>query len=105
MPKQIYYGTTGRLQSFLDSFSHSLFPDAYSKYFDGIKKQNILKLCNIARNFALCDMRKNLVVRKMNWYVEKIINMITENKCDYDGYCIFLRASVLFNGNIYFRKK
>ncbi len=104
IPKQVYYGNVGRIQSLLDSLSNSLFPDAYSKYFDGIKKQNILKLCNIARNFALCDMRKNLVIRKMNWYVEKIINMITENKCDYDGYCIFLEASAWFNENLSFRK-
>lgn len=44
----------------------------------------MLKLCNVARNLALHDMRENLVIKKMNWYVEKIINMITENKCNYD---------------------
>lgn len=31
----------------------------------------MLKLCNVARNLALHDMRENLVIKKMNWYVEK----------------------------------
>ena len=90
--KKVYYGNAGRIQSFLDSLSSSLFPDADSKYFNEIQRQNMLKLSNVARNLALYDMRENLVIRKMNWYVEKIISMITKNKCDYDGYCIFLEA-------------
>ena len=35
----------------------------------------------------------------MNWYVEKIISLISENKCDYDGYCIFLEAYAWFDKN------
>ena len=99
LPKKVYYGNAGRIQSFLDSLSSGLFPDADSRYFNETQKQNMLKLCNVARNLALCDMKKDLVIRKMNWYVEKIINMISENKCDYDGYCIFLEACAYFNNN------
>lgn len=99
LPKKVYYGNAGKMQSFLDLLSGSLFPDADSKYFNEIQKQNMLKLYNVARNLALNELRKNLVIKKMNWYVEKIINMISENKCDYDGYCIFLEAYTWFNGN------
>lgn len=99
LPKKVYYGNAGRIQSFLDSLSSSLFPDADSEYFNEIQKQNMLKLCNVARNLALNDLKENLIIRKMNWYVEKIINMISENKCDYDGYCIFLEAYAWFEKN------
>lgn len=99
LPKKVYYGNAGRIQSFLNSLGSSLFPDADSKYFNEIQRQNMLKLCNVARNLALNDLKENLVIRKMNWYVEKIINMISENKCDYDGYCIFLETYAWFDKN------
>ena len=99
LPKKVYYGNAGRIQSFIDSLGSSLFPDADSKYFNEIQRQNMLKLCNVARNLALNDLKENLVIRKMNWYVEKIINMISENKCDYDGYCIFLETYAWFDKN------
>ena len=99
LPKKVYYGNAGRIQSFLDSLGSSLFPDADSKYFNEIQKQNMLKLCNVARKLALNDLKENLVIRKMNWYVEKIINMISENKCDYDGYCISLETYAWFDKN------
>lgn len=99
LPKKVYYGSTGRIQSFLDSLSGSLFPNADSEYFNEIQKQNVLKLCNFARNLALNELRKDLVIKKMNWYVEKIINMISEGNCDYDGYCIFLEACAYFYNN------
>lgn len=53
----------------------------------------MLKMYNVARNLALCDLRKRLIVNKMNWYVEKIIELLTESQCNYDGYCIFIEAS------------
>lgn len=104
LPKKVYYGNAGRIQSFLDSLSSSLFPDVGSKYFNEIQKRNMLKLCNVARNLALYDMRKNLVIRKMNWYVEKIIELVSDNKCDYDGYCVFLKALAYYPQNSNYRK-
>ena len=99
LPKKVYYGSAGRIQSFLDSLGGSLFPDADSEYFNEIQKQNMLKLCNIARNLALNELRKNLAIKKMNWYVEKIINMVSKGNCDYNGYCIFLEACAYFYNN------
>lgn len=96
LPKQVYYGNAGRIQSFLDSMSSCFFPEADSKYFRKEQTQNMLKMFNIARNLTLCDMRKNLVIKKMNWYVEKIIELVSENKCDYDGYCVSLEASAYY---------
>lgn len=32
----------------------------------------------------------------MNWYVNKIFELISENQCDYDGFCIFLDLSAWF---------
>ncbi len=99
LPKKVYCGNAGRIQLFLDSLSSSLFSNANSKFFNEIQKQNMLKLCNVARNLALYDMREDLVIRKMNWYVEKIIGMISEEQCDYNGYCIFLEAYIWLDKN------
>lgn len=99
LPKQVYYGYRGRIQSFLDSLSSCLFPEADSKYFKDQQNQNILKMFNIARNLALCDLRKNLIVNKMNWYVQKIIELLTKNQCNYDGYCVFIEASAWLKYN------
>lgn len=104
LPKQVYYGNVGRVQSFLDSMSSCFFPEADSKYFREQQKQNMLRMFNIARNLTLCDMRKNLTIRKMNWYVEKIIELVSENKCNYDGYCVFLEASAYYPKDSKYRK-
>ena len=48
-------------------------------------------------------MRKNLVINKMNWYILKIIDLITENQCNYDGYIISFEVS--FEAAGYFSSK
>ena len=99
LPKQVYHGYYGQVKSFLDSMSSWLFPEADSIYFKNQQKQNMLKMFNIARNIALCDLRKNLVINKMNWYVQKIIELLAKDQCNYDGYCIFIEASVWLKYN------
>lgn len=79
LPERVYYGT--------------------SKYFDNIQRQDVLKLYNAARNSRLHEMREILAIKKMNWYVEKIFELLSKNKCNYDGICIFLDALVLINRN------
>lgn len=92
LPEQVYCGYQGNIQSFLDSMSDFLFPKANSKYFKERRYQETLRMFNIARNLALNDLRKNLVIRKMNWYVQKIIELLTQNQCNYNGYCLFVEA-------------
>lgn len=99
LPKQVYYGRHGNILSFLDSLSESLFPQADSKYFNAIQRRNMLQLCNIARNLRLNDMHRTTIINKMNWYVDKIIKLITNNTCNYDGYCIFVEAWAWFDTN------
>jgi hypothetical protein len=94
IPKKIYYGDAGRIQSFLDSMSDWLYPEADSQYFKTKRTQSYMKLFNAARELSLLDMKMNLVIKKMNWYVEKIIELITNGKCNYNGYCIFLSCDV-----------
>ena len=79
--------------------SNWLLPEADSTYFKNQQKKNMLQIFNVARNIALCDLRKKLVIKKMNWYVRKIIELLTENQCNYDGYCIYIEASVWFKYN------
>lgn len=93
LPKQIYYGNSGKIQLFCDQMTNFLFPEEHNKYFNNIQSKYVLNLFNTARNLAICNMRKNLVINKMNWYILKIIDLITENQCNYDGYVISFEAS------------
>lgn len=99
LPKQLYHGYYGKAKSFLDSMSNWLFPEAECKYLDNQQRQKMLKMFNTARNFALCDLRIGLLIKKMNWYVQKIIELLTKGQCNYDGYCLFIEASVWLSYN------
>ena len=99
LPKKVYYGYAGAIRLFLDEMGSYLHPAADSRYFDETQKRNMLQLSNIARNLALNDLRKDLAIRKMNWYVDKIIKLISHDECSYDGYCIFLEAYIWFDTN------
>lgn len=103
LPHKVYYGHAGRIQSFLDSMTNLLYPKADSKYFREQQSKYMLTMVNTARNLALCDIRMSMVIKKMNWYVEKVIELITENKCDYNGYCIFLEANAYLPENSKYR--
>lgn len=101
LPKQDYYDNSGKIPSFCDQMINFLFPEAHSKYFNNILSKYVLNLFNTARNLAICNMRKNLVIKKMNWYVLKIIDLITKNQCDYDGYIISFEAVAYFPSSQY----
>lgn len=101
LPKQVYYGNSGKIQSFCDQMTNFLFPEAHSKYFNNIQSKYVLNLFNTARNLAICDMRKNLIINKMNWYILKIIDLVTENQCNYDGYNISFEAVGYFPSSKY----
>lgn len=75
LPKQIYYDYAEN-----------------SKYFNNIQKKYVLNLLNVARNLAICDMKKDLIIHKMNWYVSKIIDLVTKNQCNYNGYSVAFEA-------------
>lgn len=101
LPKQIYYGSSGKIQLFCDQMTNFLFPEVHSKYFNNMQSNYVLNLFNTARNLTICNMRKNLVINKMNWYVLKIIDLITENQCNYDGYVISFEAVGYFPSSKY----
>lgn len=52
LPKHVYHGYYGLAQSFLDSISSWLFPEADSKYFKEQQKKNLLQMFNVARNLG-----------------------------------------------------
>jgi hypothetical protein len=92
IPRKVYYGTIGSIQAFCDSMSSFLFPKADSIYFNARREQAYMELFNAARKLSLLDMRMSLIIKKMNWYAEKIIELASDSTCDYNGYSIFLEC-------------
>lgn len=79
LPKISYYGNRGYLQRFLDGFSAALFPKVEMEILDN-KKNNIwLKIFNETRKLTLLDKKHDLIIKKMNWYVRKIMTDIVKD--------------------------
>lgn len=89
LPKISYYGNKGRLRSFLDGLSSSLFPKVGIEVLDKKKELTWLKMMNEARNLALLDKKYDLVIKKMNWYVKKINHYIANDFVSEDTLCWF----------------
>lgn len=94
LPHVTYSGSRGYIQAFCDSLGSYLFPKAKSEHFDNIEKQLWLNMANIARKLQLLENKKELILKKMNWYVRKIINLIKTDECSFDCYVYFLEIIV-----------
>lgn len=79
LPKISYYGNRGKMQSFLDVLSASLFPKVEMEVLDKRKEHVWLKILNEARNLTLLDRKYDLIIKQMNWYVRKIIHYIADD--------------------------
>jgi hypothetical protein len=90
LPHVEYHGYGGYIQSFCDSFSNWLFPKAKSIYFDGEEKQLWLNMINNARKLQLLDNQKTLTIKKMNWYTNKLVDLLKTDECNFDCYVYFL---------------
>lgn len=76
LPKVSYYGNRGRIQGFLDGLSSFLFPEIEINKIDSKKRECWLKVFNEARKLELLDRQHNLIIKKMNWYVRKLVDLL-----------------------------
>lgn len=79
LPKISYYGNRGKMQSFLDGLSASLFPKVEMEVLDKKKERAWLKIYNEARKLTLLDRKHDLIIKQMNWYVRKIMHYIADD--------------------------
>lgn len=79
LPKVSYYGYKGHLQSFLDGMSAVLFPSVEIEVLDNQKRKCWLNIFNEARKLSILDKQHDLIIKKMNWYVRKIVGLIAGN--------------------------
>lgn len=94
LPHTEYHGAKGYIQSFCNGLSSVFFPKAESKYFDNKQTQLCLEIMNNARNMRLLENQKSLIIRKMNWYVNKIVAMLVSENYQFDCYCYYLDISI-----------
>lgn len=76
LPKISYYGNKGRIQSFLNGMSAALFVSVELEVIDSQKKNCWLKIFNEARKLTLLDNKHDLIIKKMNWYVRKLVELV-----------------------------